>query len=148
MSYTGLSGEAKRIKESNNISIFDYGKATYEIVFHNGSQEGVDEWIGEVALINARYKTTELVRYIVNTAQMGNDQIPIMYVFRCSQDYVRDHPERPITRTLIFHVNDMGNSLVGVLNIFTNWLSSHSQEAALFLPIERQEDGIEWLLGK
>jgi hypothetical protein len=148
MSYTKLGGAPKAIKESRNISIFDYGNATYEIIFHNGSQEGVDEWLAEVAIINAEYKTTELVRYIVNTTRMGDEQIPIMYVLRCSQNYVRDHPERPITRTLIFYVSDVGNSLVSVLNIFTNWLSSHSQESAFFLPIERQEEGIEWLLAE
>jgi hypothetical protein len=148
MVYSQLGIEATCIKQTKNISIFDYGKGCYEIVFHHGSHEAVDEWLIEIAKINALYSSKELVRYLVNTAEMGDEQIPIIYVFRRSQDFVRAHPERPITRTLILHAAPENNALVAILNIFTSWLSGHKQETARFLPIQATKEGMEWLMGE
>jgi hypothetical protein len=145
MGYIGLKAVPTLLKQSSNISLFDYDDATYEIVFHHGSHQAVDEWLAEVALINATHSPSNTLRYIVNTAS-SNEDLPILYVFRRSQEFVKAHPIRPITRTLILHIQAENNALLAILNIFSSWLNSHQQESALFLPISKQEEGISWLM--
>jgi hypothetical protein len=146
MGYIGLELEARLLKTSKNISLYEYGGAIYEFVFHHGSHQAVDEWLEEVALINALYSPGDTVRYIVNTSKMIGEEIPILYVFRRSQEFVRAYPNRPKTRTLTFHIQVENNALLSILNIFSTWLSSHQQESALFLPVNKEAEGMDWLL--
>src|SRR5688572_2127359 len=146
MGYIGLELEAKLLKTSKNISLYEYGSAIYEFVFHHGSHQAVDEWLEEVALINAQHNPGDTIRYIVNTSKMIGEEMPILYVFRRSQEFVKLYPNRPRTRTLTFHVQVENSALLAILNVFSTWLSSHKQESALFLPINKEAEGMEWLM--
>lgn len=146
MRYAGLKLSPTLTKQSKNISLFEYENDIYEFVFHRGRHESVDEWIDDISKINARYAESDVVRYIINAAEI-DEQLPMIYILRKSEDYLRKHPQCPHSRSLTLYPNVKGHVLISLLSLFTSWHRNREKHQALFLPINRDSEGIEWLLG-
>lgn len=115
----------------------------YEIVFHDDSRSAVDAWMREVEAANHQYTPDDRVCYLIDGSQV---KVPVAYAFLRSREYVRQHPERPRTRTAVLYRSDAPRPMLSILNMFIHWLRGNAREQARFFPASERDAAITWLL--
>jgi hypothetical protein len=130
------------IAETALCTLNELGDKTYEIVFHRSSNAAVDEWMAHVERLHAGLTAADTARWLLDASQTGD--LPMLHVLRRSQEYVRAHPDRPMTRTATLY---RGGSVRLLLN-FTRWMQGSRREQARFFTPDEREAALAWLLAE
>jgi hypothetical protein len=123
-------------------TILTHPNNLYEVIFHEGSHDAVDDWLNQVAVINDAYTPDDLVLYLVNTPLDG--AMPVVYIMKASQQYAHSHPQRPRTRTATLYRDELQSGIIYVQNLLTSWMQG-KREVARFFKRSQRETAIAWL---